>query len=230
MKKVFLLFFVFFVFFACATSKELKPGPDKQAEGFWQGAILGAGSGAITGLQYSSGAGPGAFIGAGLGAAYGLIAGMGLDAIEERQIKTQEEVDYLKKVTWAQEILSEHYQRRLELHPSRDIFPSDLFFDGDSDKVKGEALVLLEVFADFLKYRKQGSRLMIASYVTSKSSDYSRYLSGKRAKGIALALVKYGIDPRRLGTRGLVLDAPILIDPDDDPLRFTQAVEFVYID
>jgi hypothetical protein len=43
-------------------------------------------------------------------------------------------------------------------------------------------------------------------------------------------MVRAGIEPRRLETRVIVVDAPVLIDPFDSPTRYNQAIEIIPID
>lgn len=208
------------------------PGPDKQGSGMLTGAALGAGSGAVTGAQLSAGAGPGAFVGAGFGAVYGALQGIGVDLLEEDQLRRKDEEQCLRERAWVQEVLTEHYARRLALHPSRDIFPADLFFDSDSSKLKKQSRLLVREIARYARKRLPSSRLLVVAYVTSpdESSTYAESLSSGRAEEIALQFVQAGIEPRRMVARGVTLTEPLLIDPDDSPGRYRQAVEIVTMD
>jgi len=38
------------------------------------------------------------------------------------------------------------------------------------------------------------------------------------------------VEPRRLETRAVVVDAPVLIDPNDNPTRYNQAIEIIPVD
>jgi len=213
-------------------SSEPAPGPDKQGVGMLSGAALGAGSGAITGAEVSAGAGPGALVGAGLGAVFGAFSGLGTDLIEEDQIRREEEEQRMRELAWVQEVLAEHYQRRLELHPSRDIFPADLFFCSDSSELNPQALILVHELAALTRQRMPWSRLVIASYMTAadRDSQYASFLGKKRAERIALEFVKAGVEPRRVYTRAVTIDKPVLIDPDDSPSRYRQAIEIIPLD
>ena len=218
---------------AClSTPKVPEPGPDKQGMGLVSGAAMGAGAGAVTGAEVAAATGPGAWIGAGLGAIYGSISGLGVDLLEEDQIQREEETKLTREMAWVQEILNEHYARRLDLHPSRDIFPADLFFDGDGVELRPEGRLLAQELAAMSKHRMPWSRLVIASYVMSndKESTYSQYITERRAKELADVFVAQGIEPRRLSTQAVTVAEPVVLDPDDSPDRYKQAIELIPLD
>lgn len=207
-------------------------GPDKQGLGTLSGAALGATSGAVTGAQLSAGAGPGAVVGMGFGAVAGAINGMTADAVEEDAILRDKSLQCYRERAWAQEILAEHYQRRLALHPGRDIFPADLFFDSDGVRLRPHAEALIKEIAMLSTRRMPWSRLVIASYAMSddRNSAFAEHLSERRSQAIALEFVKQGIEPRRLQAQGVTVSEPVLIDPQDSPGRYRQAVEFIPLD
>ena len=208
------------------------PGPDKQAIGTWYGAAAGAASGAVSGLNYTSVAGPGAWVGAGLGGIFGLFSGMGQDQLEEEQLRRKEQLEKMRQILWVQNVLTEHYQKRLELHPGRDIYPADLFFQNDEVVMKQGSVPLMRGIAWLAKQTKPWSRIVVGSYVNTRdeSSAYANYLAKQRAEKIALTMVRFGIDARRIETRPLTLSSPILVDPLDSPTRYAQAIELIYID
>lgn len=212
--------------------QEPYPGPDKQGEGMIYGAMTGAGSGAVIGFQTSAGSGPGALVGMGFGAAYGMLTGLGLDVVEETSLENAERIKDLRERAWAQEILNEHYSRRLELHPNRDIFPADWFFtdDGLSLTCRGQALV--KEIALLNKSRMPWSRLVITVYSNSSDpeSHYAKRVTQKRSEELALAFIRAGIEPRRISTKPLTISEPVLIDPYDSPNRYKQAIEIVALD
>jgi outer membrane protein OmpA-like peptidoglycan-associated protein len=141
------------------------------------------------------------------------------------------EEERLRELAWVQEVLAEHYARRLEIHPNRDIFPADWFFHGDSVKLKPEAYLLVSEIAKMQKQRVPWSRIVVAAYNTAPSeSKYSEFLTKNRAKSIARQFITSGVEPRRVMTRALTLDAPVLVDPDDHPFRYKQAIEIIAID
>lgn len=212
-------------------SSEPIPGPDKQASGTMIGGALGATSGAVIGKQFAEMA-EGAWIGAAFGAAHGLLSGIGIDLLEEEEIRLIEETEKLRRKAWAEYMLSQHYARRLELHPNRDIFPADWFFEGDSAKLTLPAEVLIQEIGILTGRRAPSSRIVVSAYVTSKNKDseYAKYLTTKRAEAIANEMVRAGVEPRRLLAQGAILTEPVLVDPRDRPNRYLQAIEITAID
>ena len=211
---------------------EPQPGPDRQAVGTYLGAATGAGAGAITGAQLTAATGPGIAIGAGFGALFGGLSGLGQDMLEEDQLRRFEEQHELRQRLWAQEILAEHYARRLALHPSRDIFPADVFFEADSSSLRPESAVLIREIARYTKTRVPWSRIVIAAYSTANTleSTYAQHITDRRAKEIATQFIRAGIEPRRLLTQSVTLSEPIVVDPNDSYGRYRQAIEIVALD
>ncbi|MCB0353772.1 MAG: hypothetical protein KDD64_09615 [Bdellovibrionales bacterium] len=217
-----------------------QPGPDKQAEGMFRGAALGAGAGAVYGAQITAGTGPGAAAGAGLGAVAGAVRGFFQDQAEEDLLRLAASSQREREVAYAHEILAEHFRRRAELHPTRDIFPADLFFAGDEFTLRPGADALVREMVKLNKNRMPWSRLVIASYVKGdepqsedlsvSSKSYSYQLAFRRASALGNAFVKYGIEPRRIEGRVVIVDEPVVVDPNDRPDRFNQAVELIAAD
>jgi len=155
------------VFIFCTISFsacQYSPGPDKQGGGMLQGAITGAGTGAVTGIQVTSPTGPAVVVGAGVGAVAGALQGAMADATEEAQIRLSRQIASERAQANAHTILAEHYQRRLELHPTRDIYPADYFFYGDEVTLTKTAVSLIDEIARLNKERLPWSRLVITTY------------------------------------------------------------------
>lgn len=207
-------------------------GPDKQFTGTVGGAMTGAGAGAITGFQVGAAAGPGAAIGAGFGAVAGGIQGYLEDANEENLLKMSAQASEERKRAWAQDILAEHYKRRIELHPTRDIYPADLFFRGDDFRLRAGADMLVEEIARLNMERAPWSALVVVAYVKAGNpeSEWAKYLAEKRSKEIGNTLVRYGIEARRIKARATIITEAILKDPHDRPERYSQAVEIIPVD
>ena len=216
----------------CACSEGPATGPDKQFEGSLSGAASGAGAGAVTGFQLGAGAGPGAAVGAGFGALAGGIQGFMGDQQDEAVMKTDEELEREHERAWAQQVLSVHYQKRSELFPTRDIFPSDLFFTSDQAELNHQGRVLAREIAELQKKRLPWSTLVIASYVraTSPESSFAKYLAEKRAREISDEMVRAGLEPRRLKGRAVIISEPLVLDPSDRPDRYNQAIEIIPLD
>lgn len=207
-------------------------GPDKTFIGEATGALEGAGAGAVTGFQIGAGAGPGAAVGAGFGAVAGAIQGMVNDSTEDwnAQVAAQAKKERIRAV--AQETLADHYRKRMELHPTRDIYPADLFFIADSAKLCTKGRDVIREIAKLSQWRLPYSRIVVATYAKASQPDssFAQYLTEQRAKVFVNELVRAGVEPRRLETRPVVVDAPVLIDPLDNPSRYNQAIEIIAVD
>ena len=206
--------------------------PDNQGVGTLYGAAAGAGSGAVYGAQVGAGSGPGALVGAGLGGVFGAVSGAGLDIIEEDQLAKKEDLDEARETAWAQQVLQQHYARRLELQANRDIFPAEMFFEGDSLTLRPGACVLLKEMARLTKSRMPWSRIKVSAYVTASDLDssWAVTVTQRRAEEIAMQFVRYGIEPRRLVIEGVPVKEPVLVDPEDSPGRYRQAIEIAAMD
>jgi outer membrane protein OmpA-like peptidoglycan-associated protein len=226
--------FTILVFTSCTLSACVGPthGPDKQFEGTVMGAASGAGSGAVTGFHVGAGTGPGALVGAGFGALAGGIKGALRDRTEENLLALARETSQERQRAMAHEILADHYSRRIQLHPTRDIYPADLFFIGDKVEVRPCARPLIEEIARLNKQRMSWSRLQVAVYTkaSSKDSAFAQHLSEARSEAFGNYLVRSGVEPRRIETKPMVVAAPVLLDPQDDPGRYNQAIEIIPID
>ncbi len=207
-------------------------GPDKQFSGTLEGAASSAGAGAIYGAQVGAGSGVGAAVGAGIGAVAGSIQGFAEDQLEEDLLDLNEQTRVERDRAMAQRIIAGNYQRRLELHPTREIYPADLFFSSDDVKLTELGLMLVRELSRMNTERLPWSRFAVASYIRSneKESIFAHYLADRRAIAIGDALVREGFDPRRIVARGVVMEGPLLIDPGDRPERYNQAIEFIPLD
>ncbi len=208
-------------------------GPDKMFAGTSLGALEGAGAGAITGAQFTAATGPGAAIGAGFGAVMGGIHGAMRDDLEDSQMRIGRRTEAEKRRITAQETLAAHYQRRMEMHPTRDIYPADIFFRGDSAKMCPSGIGIVREMASLNQFRLPYSRLVVVAYAKSVGTEdntYIQHLTDRRSREFVNQLVKAGVEPRRLETRSVIVNAPVLLDPKDDPTRYNQAIEIIPID
>lgn len=217
---------------SCADYSRPVPGRDKQGAGLLSGAIMGAGSGMITGGQFAASVGPGAFIGMGFGALWGSLYGLGLDVLEEEDLYILSQVAKTDDEVTAQYVLLEHFELKAELHPGRDIFPADVFFNNDETELSRSGNAVAQLFSGMLAKRNPASRIEIIAYQVSKdkTSSYAQYLGKKRTLAIGNALVRAGIEPRRLVFKSIILDNPIVHDRYDKAERYFQAVEFALLD
>lgn len=208
------------------------PGPDQQGGGMVVGAATGAAAGAVTGFQLTSAMGPGAVAGAGLGAVAGGIKGALRDSQQEAELQLARDIQREQDKVHVWSILRQHYDRRAGLFPSRDILPADLFFYGDERKLSRQGSALVEGLARLNKERMPWSRLLVACYVQSADpqSAYARRLAEARAREVATAMIRSGIEARRVEARAVLIDKPIAKDPLDVPDRYSQVVELIIKD
>ena len=54
--------------------------------------------------------------------------------------------------------------------------------------------------------------------------------SQKRAIQMGDEFIRNGIEARRIETRPIIVSTPILIDPEDKPSRYAQAIELIPVD
>lgn len=219
MKKLFLLIFLS----ACFT-----PAGHRQQEGALGGAATGALAGMVTAVHSGAAYPPAAAIGAGFGAIAGGVKGYFADQLEARYAILAKEKDHQKALLQAQLIVLSQLEQRKKLHPTRDIYPADLFFLGDEHKLRDGAEAIIEEIAIINKERFSWAPLVVASYVQAgKNSEFAEHLAADRAKVIANKLIKYGISPRRVQASPVVIDQVLLLDPEDRPDRYSQAIEFI---
>lgn len=216
----------------CACSSDRPVGPDRAGGGVLEGMASGATTGAITGFQLGGATGPGAFIGLGFGAVAGSLHGLGQDEVEKHQIVLEQKLRKQQERAYAYSALLDHYSQREALYPSRDIFPADVFFAADGNKIKFPALPIVHELATLQSYRMPWSKIIIASYVRSadKDSSYAVELASRRAESLGDEFVRQGIEARRIEPRAILIDEPLVIDPNDDPLRYNQAIELILQD
>lgn len=229
-RQGFLLVAAFLIFPGCAT--EPVPGPDKQGGGQLAGIATGLGAGAVTGFQIGAGTGAGALVGAGVGAVAGGLQGAAQDWFEEDMLRLAVETSQERRRAIVHEVLAEHYRRKAELHPSRDIFPADLFFYGDTVRLRPGADMLVYELARMNKERLPWSRMEVVAYIRTADKDapYARHLAERRSREIADYLVRGGMEPRRVIPKAVFLTEPLVVDRLDSPDRFNQSIELVAAD
>jgi len=232
MKRILSAIIITLLLPGCADYSKPIPGRDKQGAGLVSGALMGAGSGIITGAQFGASVGPGAFIGMGFGALWGSLQGLGLDLLEDEDFRILLEVAKTDDEVLAQYTLLEHIEIKSELHPGRDIFPADIFFENGDVKLSRNGAAVARLVTGILSRRSPSSRLEITSYIVSrdKKSTYAKFLGKKRNNAIGITLVGAGIEPRRLVFKTVVVDNPIVIDKYDSRNRYAQALEFALMD
>jgi outer membrane protein OmpA-like peptidoglycan-associated protein len=213
--------------------------PDKEMSYRGLGALSGAGKGALIGFQVSGSTGPGALVGAGLGAVGGTLQGIAHDENDRKMQQIKEELQFEQRRMFAQSIIAAHLDQKIKFHPQRDIYPADVFFSDDSTVLCNSGQSIINEIASLEKNHFPWSRYAIVSYIVSptrktsfgeRTSSYAKHLSEKRALELANQFIRAGINPKRIEVFGKIVNEPIIELPDEDPMRYAQAIEFVPID
>ena len=217
------------VLFGCSVPRK---GPDKEASSRFVGALTGAGTGAVTGFQLGVGSGPGAAVGAGFGAIAGGVRGAIQDAQEAEEFRLARAVKAAERRSMAQHTIAEFYNKRLEWHPTRDLYPADVFFDEDHINLSEEGEAIVDEFGKLNRERFPWSRFGVVVYVKSHDpkASYAKYIAEHRALAVTNRLIRAGLEPRRVEAHGAIVPEEVFRNPDEVGQRYAQAVEFVPLD
>jgi outer membrane protein OmpA-like peptidoglycan-associated protein len=144
------------------------------------------------------------------------------------RLKIEEE----QRVSYAQGVLASYIDQRIHKHPSREIYPADIFFFGDESRLKPEGGAIVKEIARLNKERFPWSRIVVASYIKSKEKDspYARDLARERARAIGQTLTIAGINPRRIEPRAIIVPEEIYVDSQEKQDRYAQAIEIILLD
>lgn len=166
-----------------------------------QGALIGAGVGAILGQVIGRNT-TGTLIGAGVGAAIGGVAGNQIGAYMDRQEQALRNV-----IVESEEITVVRTENVLTA-----TFQSSMFFDTGSDILKAGGYSEMDRVAGVLRDYPQ-TRIRVEGHTDSKGSDASnQILSERRARSVANALIQRGVDSSRIEVFGFGESQPISSD------------------
>ncbi len=166
-------------------------GEEKVANSAW-GAGIGAASGAAIGAL--AGGGKGALIGAGAGAAVGAGAGYYMDR-QEAQLRARLEGTGVRVQRQGDDL--------------KLIMPGNITFASDSASINGNFYPILDSVGVILKEFDDTS-INITGYTDSTGSDtYNQSLSENRANSVASYIVRTGVLPGRIQSRGFGERYPI---------------------
>ncbi|MDR1921487.1 MAG: OmpA family protein [Candidatus Adiutrix sp.] len=165
-----------------------------QQTGAGVGAATGAGVGALIGQAIGHNT-KSTVLGAGIGAVVGGIAGNLIGSYMDQQEQQLRQVD------------------GANIHRNQDIltatFESDFLFDFDSANLKSNASSELERVANVLINYPQTTILVNGHTDAQGTVEYNQKLSERRALTVKNALVKRGVDPRRINAVGYGKSQPI---------------------
>lgn len=101
----------------------------------------------------------------------------------------------------------------------------DVLFDLDSTQIKPGGLRDIQKLADFLNEREE-RQVIIEGYTDSTGSEsYNQQLSERRAQAVERALIRMGVDPSRLVTRGYGEQFPVASNDNPSGRAMNRRVE-----
>jgi outer membrane protein OmpA-like peptidoglycan-associated protein len=104
---------------------------------------------------------------------------------------------------------------------------NNIFFDFDKATLQQQSFAQLGRLATFLKQNSKVT-ICVAGHTDSKGSrTYNIDLSLRRAKSVAEYLIKHGIDPARIDTKGYGPDKPVADNDTDEGRAKNRRVEFI---
>jgi len=160
-----------------------------------QGAIIGAGAGAVIGGaigKYNGSTAKGAIIGAVVGGAAGAIIGHQMDQ-QAKELKQNIPGAVVERVGEGIQVT----------------FQSGLLFDFDSDVVKGSAQSNLTTLANSLDQYPKSNLLIVGHTDSVGTHTYNEDLSRRRSQAAANYLVAQGLERSRVQTMGLGETEPV---------------------
>jgi outer membrane protein OmpA-like peptidoglycan-associated protein len=160
-----------------------------------EGAIIGAGAGAVIGGaigKYNGSTAKGAIIGAVVGGAAGAIIGHQMDQ-QAKELKQNIPGAVVERVGEGIQVT----------------FESGLLFDFNSDVVKGSAQSNLTTLAKSLEQYPKSNLLIVGHTDSVGTHTYNEDLSRRRSQAAANYLVSQGVSRDRLQTTGLGETEPV---------------------
>lgn len=108
-------------------------------------------------------------------------------------------------------------------------FTRPILFDFDSAVVKKESFILIDELVDQMMSRPR-LKLEIQGHTDNVGKlEYNQKLSDNRAKAVYDEIVKRGVDPRRLRSRGFGMMQPIVPNDSPDNRAKNRRTQFVII-
>ncbi|GAB3377037.1 OmpA family protein [Azotobacter armeniacus] len=107
---------------------------------------------------------------------------------------------------------------------------SDVLFDYDRAELKPGGMRDLQKLGEFLKASPQ-RQVIVEGYTDSTGSDaYNQRLSERRAEAVRIALIKMGIDPRRIAMQGYGKRYPVASNATPAGRAMNRRVEVTIAD
>ncbi|TCO74236.1 OmpA family protein [Rhodovulum euryhalinum] len=180
-----------------------------------EGALIGAGIGAITGMIVTDGGkrdARDAVVGAALGAAAGAAIGSGLDR-QAQELRRDFSSDEIRVVNTGSELVV--------------TMPQGILFATDSFAVRPDLQADLRVLARSLNDYPNTTVDVVGHTDNTGSASYNQDLSSRRAGSVAGILTGAGVDPRRVRAYGRGEDQPVASNLSVDGRAQNRRVEIV---
>ena len=123
----------------------------------------------------------------------------------------------------------ERRERESTLGPVREALTEIIFFEYDSDEIRGEAEAKLRAKAEILR-ANPSVRLRIEGHADQRgSTEYNLALGQRRAEAVRAWLGAYGIDASRFTTLSYGKERPLDEGPDESALARNRRAEFAIV-
>ena len=123
----------------------------------------------------------------------------------------------------------ERRERESALGPVREALTEIIFFEYDSDEIRGEAEAKLRAKADILR-ANPSVRLRIEGHADQRgSTEYNLALGQRRAEAVRAWLGAYGIDASRFTTLSYGKERPLDEGADESALARNRRAEFAIV-
>ena len=123
----------------------------------------------------------------------------------------------------------ERREREAALGPVREALTEIVFFEYDSDEIRGEAEAKLRAKAEILR-ANPSVRLRIEGHADQRgSTEYNLALGQRRAEAVRAWLGAYGIDASRFTTLSYGKERPLDEGPDESALARNRRAEFAIV-
>jgi len=196
---------------ACTSSIQDPNNPNRNTQ---QGALVGAGLGALAGLVVGEDAESrrnGALIGAAVGGGLGAIGGAALDR-QEAELRSQLGANVGIVNTGSQLIVS---------------LPQDILFATDSASLSGGLQADLYTLAQSMNNYPDTRISVIGHTDNTGSASYNQNLSLRRAQAVSSVLINGGVSAARISSVGRGEDAPVADNLSDAGRAQNRRVEIV---
>ncbi|MCO8144036.1 OmpA family protein [Rhodovulum tesquicola] len=180
-----------------------------------EGALLGAGLGAVTGMIVTDGGKRDkrdALVGAAVGAAAGAAIGSGLDR-QAAELRRDFSSDEIRVVNTGSELVV--------------TMPQGILFATDSAAVRSDLQADLRVLSRSLNQYPNSTVDVIGHTDNTGSASYNQDLSSRRAGSVAAVLTGAGVDPRRIRAYGRGEEQPVASNLTPEGRAQNRRVEIV---